>query len=95
MSKPIRTLSYICGALLAVYIALVGFTMYFASLETRISGDIRVLEGEVATLETKYYDAIALVGSRDPFVLGYASPKGVRYVTGRASALSLAPDVAP
>lgn len=91
MSNPIRFLSYTCGALLLVYIALVGATMYYASLETHLSSDMRSLEAEVATLESNYYDAIKGLSARDPFALGYASPLGVRYVTGRASALSFAP----
>jgi hypothetical protein len=74
-----------------VYVALFGATMYFASLETQLSSDIRSLEATVASLESDYYDAIQTFSAQDPFLLGYASPVGVRYVTGRASALSLAP----
>lgn len=89
MPKLSSLLSYTCGSLLFVYLALVGFTVFFASEETRLSGLLRDREASVSALEATYYDAIAAVSSEDPLQLGYASPSRVSYVTLGAPSLSL------
>jgi hypothetical protein len=80
-SRALHHLSYACIALVAAYLALISVTLYFASVRSALSSEIRVHEGAVAALETEYYDAISRLSAGHQAYDGFASPVAVEYVT--------------
>lgn len=81
---PSRTIHYLsigCVALVAAYLALIAATLYFASIRSGLSADIRAGESAVATLETEYYDAIAHLSVDTYSTAGFVSPLAVEYVS--------------
>ena len=43
-------------------------------------GDASVLEGDIGTLETSYYETIGKLNDMDPYAIGFVSPRVVGYV---------------
>jgi hypothetical protein len=76
----ISVLSFSCGALTLSYIALVGFTIFFASWQTTATQSLRSTEGQLGTLEANYYTAMDHASSLNPTQLGYVTPKEVQFV---------------
>lgn len=95
MLMPNRTITYLgaaCGTLFLAYIALIAATMYFATLRTELTAQVRDLEPQIAALETRYYDAISVVAAANVADAGFVSPTRVEYVAlGGAPTFTLAP----
>ena len=86
--NPVKVLAYSCAGLFALYLALVAFAIYFASVETHLSGEMGDMEAVVSELEADYYDAIALLSTKDPYALGFADPRAVEYMSADTPNLS-------
>lgn len=84
----VKVLAYSCAGLFALYLALVAFAIYFASVETHLSGQMGEMEAFVSELEADYYDAITLLSAKDPYALGFTDPQGVEYVSAGTPNLS-------
>lgn len=78
--RTITILAATSGVLFAAYVALVGVTVYFATIRTELSLSVRDLESEVAALETEYYNAISELSVTDTALLGFVTPSEVDYV---------------
>ncbi len=76
----VSILSFSCGALTLSYIALVGFTIFFASWQTTATQSLRASEGQLGSLEAKYYSAMDHASTLNPTQLGYVTPKSVQFV---------------
>lgn len=80
-SRTLHLLSLGCVALVAAYLALIATTLYFASVRSSLTADIRAQESAVAALETEYYDAIARLSVDTYSAAGFVSPVAVEYVS--------------
>ncbi|MBP6860527.1 MAG: hypothetical protein KBC38_03145 [Candidatus Pacebacteria bacterium] len=66
-------------ALVAVYIALIISTVYFAALESDLREAIHDTEASIAALEVKYFSAVDAVAKSDPSAHGLTHPAAKRY----------------
>jgi hypothetical protein len=88
---PNFSLSVIAGGLLATYLALMIGTVVLAALQTQLARTVGTTRGEIARLETAYYDAIASVNATDAHALGFVTPETIVYVpAARDTGLTLA-----
>jgi hypothetical protein len=79
-SRALHRLSYACLVLVAAYIALFATALFFASIRSSLSAELRERESAVAALETEYYDAISKLQGSDYVSAGFTSPVAVDYV---------------
>lgn len=80
-AHSVTLLSYMCGILLAVYVAFVLATIYFASYKTELASELREREAAIVALETEYYAAVGKLTASDPATFGFVAPAQVRYVS--------------
>ena len=78
-------------ALTLAYGVLLSFTVYYASVRTDMAQSARVLEGQVATLESRYFESVASVHQKDVASLGFVHPSVRTYLSseGRRVEVSL------
>ncbi len=86
-SRTIHFLSYACLALVGAYLVLITATLFFASVKSSLTGELRERETAVASLETEYYDAIAALSTENYVSAGFVSPSAVRYVSAGGDAV--------
>lgn len=72
-------LSISAVVLLVAYIACMATAIFFATLRTELTAQVRDAEIRVGSLETRYYDAIARIQSTDMLSRGFVTPQSVGY----------------
>lgn len=63
-----------------LYLFLVGTTVYFVSIETKLRLALHDTESAITALESEYYGAIARINSENPAAFGLVAPDRVEYV---------------
>lgn len=86
--RTISILGWSCAALGAAYLTLVIVTVSMAAWQTELAVSVHETEGDIAELESRYYDAVALIDTADPASLGLVAPANVTYAV-KAPAPSL------
>jgi hypothetical protein len=76
----ISILSVSCGALLMLYITLIGTTIFFASWQTETMNTVRISEGQMGNMEANYYSAMNHASTLNPAILGFVTPSNVQFV---------------
>lgn len=88
--RTVSILGYSLGALVAAYLVLVVVTVSMASWQTNLSMQVHETEGDIARLESRYYDMVARIDRTDPATLGLGKPARVMYAaTQSAPAVTL------
>jgi hypothetical protein len=86
MPKKLSTIAgTVFGLSVFVYVAIVVTTVSLASYQTELQGSVADAEASIGTLESKYYDAVAVITSEDASALGYVAPKNIAYAKGAAA----------
>lgn len=76
--------------MVAAYLALVIVTVSLAAWQTDLAVAVHETEGEIAMLETTYYEMVAKIDGANPSALGLVAPVAVTYaVKAPAPALTL------
>lgn len=78
--RIVPILAIAAAAFLAVYIALMITTIFFAAWQTQLARSIDDTRTAIQALETEYYAAIARIDATDPSSLGLVAPAKVHYV---------------
>lgn len=79
---PSNLLTYLSAsfaAIVGVYLLLVIGTVYLASAQTVLLGQVSDKEGSIGALEARYYSAIAELNDVNPASEGFVTPKDKRY----------------
>ncbi len=74
---PNRFLTYLGGSLttlVGVYVALVIGTIYLASAQTDLLGQVSDKEASIGQLEARYYTAVAELNQVNPASIGFVMP---------------------
>lgn len=81
--RIVPMLAIAAGLLVAVYLALMITTIFFAAWQTQLARGIDDTRARIQGLETQYYSAIARLDSTDPSSVGLVAPAKVEYVVAQ------------
>jgi hypothetical protein len=73
------------GSLVLTYLLLVIGTVYLASSQTVLLGQVSDKEASIGALEARYYSAIAEIGHMNPGSLGFVVPTTKLYARAAAA----------
>lgn len=79
-SKTITILAVTAGALLVAYVACMATAIFFATLRTELTAQVRASEIRVGALETEYYQAMSRIDESEIASRGFVTPHNVNYV---------------
>lgn len=79
-NKTITILAVTTMALLAGYVACMATAIFFATLRTELTAQVRASEIRVGALETEYYQAIGRIDESEVALRGFVTPNNVNYV---------------
>lgn len=79
--RTISFLSYVAGALLCSYIALVVVTVTYAAIQTDLALTMRDTESAISMVETEYYAQVSQLSATDPSTMQLGKPRMVTYAT--------------
>jgi hypothetical protein len=78
-NKLTTYLGSLFGGLVVLYLLLVIGTIYLASEQTELLGQVSDKEASIGMLESKYYTSIAALNDANPAALGFAVPTQKSY----------------
>ena len=79
--RTISLLSYVAGALVCAYVALVVVTVTYATVQTDLALSVRDTESAISTVETDYYAQVSRLSATDPSSMQLQKPRVVSYAT--------------